>query len=62
MTSPPDNRPKRPSMAGGFLLAVSIMAGTIIGGLLGQPSLGLLMGTAIGIAIGAAIWLVDRKR
>jgi uncharacterized membrane protein (UPF0136 family) len=48
--------------AGGFLLALSIIAGTLIGGLMGQPSLGLLVGTAIGIAIAVAIWLVDRAR
>jgi hypothetical protein len=48
--------------AGGFLIAVAIMAGTIIGGLMGQPSIGLLTGTAIG-AIGAiALWLADRKK
>jgi uncharacterized membrane protein (UPF0136 family) len=48
--------------AGGFLLALSIIAGTLIGGLMGQPSVGLLVGTAAGILIAVAIWLVDRAR
>lgn len=55
-------RPNRASKAGGFLLAVSIIACTLIGGLLGQPSAGLLTGTALGIAICALLWLVDRQR
>lgn len=53
---------KRSSMAGGFLLAVSIVVGTIGGGLLGQPSIGLLAGTVFGIALVAVVWLVDRRR
>jgi uncharacterized membrane protein (UPF0136 family) len=48
--------------AGGFLIAVAIMAGTIIGGLMGQPSIGLLAGTAIGVVVAIALWLVDRRR
>jgi predicted outer membrane lipoprotein len=48
--------------AGGFLIAIAIMAGTIIGGLMGQPSIGLLAGAAIGVIGAIALWLVDRKK
>ena len=58
MASPaPDRAPK----AGGFLLAMSIVAGTILGGLLGQPSMGLLAGTAVGILLIGLVWLLDRR-
>ena len=48
--------------AGGFIIAVAILAGTVIGALAGQPSLGLLSGAGVGIAAALAIWLVDRTR
>ena len=52
----------RASRSGGFLLAVSILVGTIGGGLLGQPSIGFLSGTAVGIASLIIVWLFDRRR
>ena len=48
--------------AGGFIIAVAILAGTVIGGLAGQPSIGLLAGAGVGVAAALAIWLVDRAR
>jgi hypothetical protein len=48
--------------AGGFIIAVAIMAGTIIGGLMNQPSVGLLAGLAIGVAAALALWLADRRK
>lgn len=56
------NAPRKPraSSAGGFFLAMSIIAGVFIGGLLGQPSIGLLAGAAVGVAINGAMWLRDR--
>jgi hypothetical protein len=47
--------------AGGFIIAAGIMIGAIGGGLLGQPSIGLLAGAALGIAISLAMWLIDRR-
>jgi hypothetical protein len=38
-----------------------IMAGAIIGGLMGQPSAGLLAGGSLGALIALAIWLRDRR-
>jgi uncharacterized membrane protein (UPF0136 family) len=48
--------------AGGFIIAVAIVAGTIIGGLNGQPSIGLLAGLGLGVVAALAVWLVDRRR
>lgn len=48
--------------AAGAPLALSIIAGTIIGALLHQPSLGLVIGTAVGTLIAIAVWLGDRRR
>ena len=48
--------------AGGFIIAVAILAGTIVGGLKGQPSIGLLAGLGLGVAIAVAVWLRDRAR
>jgi hypothetical protein len=59
MNAPSQNRSTK---AGGFLLAVSIMASTIVGGLMGQASAGLLAGAALGIVICVVLWLVDRRR
>lgn len=48
--------------AGGFLLAIAILVGTVVGGLKGQPTIGLLAGLAIGLVAAAALWLVDRQK
>lgn len=48
--------------AGGSLLALSVIAGTFAGALLKQPSMGVVAGTAIGIAICLAVWLADSRR
>lgn len=46
----------------GAIIALLIMAGTIGGGFLGQPSIGLLAGTAAGVAVALLLWLRERKR
>jgi hypothetical protein len=48
--------------AGGFIIAVGVLAGTVVGGLEGQPSIGLLAGLGIGVVAAVAVWLVDRRR
>lgn len=50
------------AQAGGFLLAVSIMAGAAGGIVAGQPSIGLLVGIATGVVLAVVIWLKDRSR
>jgi hypothetical protein len=49
-------------MAGGAPLALLILAGVVIGGLMGQPSIGLLAGTAIGILVALWIWRADARK
>lgn len=49
--------PSRSPVAGGAPLALSIVLGAIIGLVAGEPSLGILIGTGIGIAIALAVWL-----
>ncbi|SEJ32455.1 hypothetical protein SAMN05428950_1011845 [Sphingomonas sp. OV641] len=51
---------QRSNSAGGFLLAVSLMVGTIMGLLLGQPSVGFLAGLAIGSIAAVSLWLKGR--
>jgi|KBSSwiStaDraftv2_1062776.scaffolds.fasta_scaffold41408_5 uncharacterized membrane protein (UPF0136 family) len=54
--------PKKPGpRAGGALLALSTIAGSIIGVANGQPSIGLVAGVAVGIGIAIVIWLRDRR-
>ncbi len=57
-----DNPRFSPSSAGGIVLAVTIMAGSIVGVMKGQPSAGLLIGAATGALIAAALWWIDRRR
>ena len=56
------NASSRAPLAGGFLLAMSLMAGVIIGSIRGEPSMGFVIGLAVGIALVLAIWLRERAR
>ena len=58
MATPPS--PRRPRSAGAFL-ALSIMAGTLIGVFAGEPSMGFLIGLGIGILVAVLVWLMDRR-
>lgn len=49
-------------VAGGAAIALGAIGGVIIGSSQGQPSLGLLAGTGLGIAIAIAVWLRDKAR
>ena len=49
-------------MAGGSILAFGIIAGLIAGVIYGQPSLGILGGTAAGALLALLFWLVERRR
>jgi len=52
----------RTPMAGGFFLMATILVGAVWGISIGNPVKGLLIGTAIGIGIAVAVWLIDRAR
>jgi hypothetical protein len=58
MATPPANRAPK---AGGALLALGIIAGVMIGGLMGQPSIGFLAGLGVGMVLVALVWLIDRR-
>ncbi|MFZ2995113.1 hypothetical protein [Sphingobium sp.] len=46
----------------GAIIAFLIIAGAITGGLMGQPSIGLLAGVALGIVIAIVMWLRDQRK
>ncbi len=52
--------PQRSGSAGGFLIAASLTVGTIIGLVVGQPSIGFLVGLGVGAVAAVALWLRDR--
>jgi hypothetical protein len=52
----------RSPVAGGFLLALSLIAGVVIGIVKGQPTIGFLGGLGVGLVLLVAVWLVDRVR
>ncbi len=55
------NGKKNPTGAGA-IIALLILAGAIIGGMMGQPSAGLLAGAALGAVIALLLWLRERDR
>ncbi len=59
MSRPP--RPKTPA-AGGFLIAIGLTVGAVLGMTRGNALLWLLTGALAGIAAATAIWLIDRRR
>ncbi len=52
---------KKP-LAGGSLLALCIIIGTVAGAVAGEASMGFLVGTGAGILLAVLLWLKDRKR
>ena len=53
---------RRNPRAGGLFLTIGILAGLAWGVGRGEPMLGILAGTALGIAAAVLLWLVDRRR
>ncbi|MEO9636202.1 MAG: hypothetical protein ABJF89_04775 [Parasphingorhabdus sp.] len=41
---------------GGVFIAIGAIAGVFVGGYMGQPSAGLLVGLALGVIAALAIW------
>jgi hypothetical protein len=52
----------RYTQAAGSMLAISIIAGTVAGVIVGQPSVGVLVGTASGVLVAILFWLTERRR
>lgn len=55
------DRRARYTQAGGSILAISIIAGTVAGVIVGQPSIGVLAGAAAGILLALLFWLNERR-
>lgn len=55
------NHRKEPTGAGA-IIALLILGGAITGGMMGQPSIGLLAGVAAGVLIAVLLWLRDRRK
>jgi hypothetical protein len=47
--------------AGGAILAISIIAGSVAGVMVGQSSIGFLVGLGAGVLLALLIWLADRR-
>ncbi len=59
----PMTAPTNPvARAGGSILAAAIIAGVIAGTILGQPSIGFLAGTGVGLLVVLLLWWRDRRR
>ena len=50
------------SRGAGIFIVLAIVIGTAIGVVNGQPSAGIVGGTAVGVAIAILFWLRDRRR
>ncbi len=50
------------TQAGGFILSVSIIAGTVAGVIVNQPSIGFLAGAGSGVLLALLFWLNERRR
>lgn len=59
---PRSNPSSSEARGGGVFLALGALGGTIGGGLLGQPSAGLLAGLAGGIGLHALLWFLDSRK
>ena len=58
---PPARRPP-PSSAGGCLIAVGALLGPIIGFFMGQVTLGLVVGLAVGALAAIGMMIAQRRR
>jgi hypothetical protein len=52
----------RNTQAAGSVLAISIIAGAVAGVIVGQPSIGMLVGAATGLLLAILFWLNERRR
>jgi hypothetical protein len=52
----------RYTQAAGSVLAISIIAGAVAGVIVGQPSIGFLVGLGAGVLLALLFWLNDRRR
>jgi hypothetical protein len=51
---------RKDQLGGGVFLTIGPIAGLAIGGAIGQPSIGLVSGIAIGVVLAFAVWWLAR--
>ena len=56
-TPPP---PAKAPLGAGAPFVFALTAGTVIGFMMGQPTIGFLIGAGVGVAIGALLWWRER--
>ena len=56
------SEPRRSPQAGGSILAGAMLVGAIGGVIVGEPSIGFLVGVAVGALLAILLWLRDRRR
>jgi hypothetical protein len=56
-----NDKGKRAPQAGGAFIAGAIIAGVVGGSILGQPSIGFLVGATVGAAAALLMWLRERR-
>lgn len=49
-------------VAGGFILAISVLGGALIGATQGQATIGFLTGLGVGAVIATLMWPINRRR
>jgi len=49
-------------LAGGIFIVIGLIAGIIFGISVGQVSLGMISGFAIGCGLAVLVWIIDRGR
>jgi hypothetical protein len=59
--TPMSSEPQKASRAGGAIIAFSIIAGALIGVRYDQPSIGFVVGLAVGLVISLGLYLYDRR-
>jgi hypothetical protein len=55
-------QPRKTTLSGGILLALSMLVGAVFGVLHRQPSIGFLIGLSVGVGLVILVWLIDRLR
>lgn len=61
-TRPPShNRPSRKPTGAGAPIVLALVAGAVIGFVVHQPTIGFLVGAAVGGAIALVLWMRDRR-
>ncbi len=48
--------------AGGVFIALGLLFGAVIGVVVRQPSIGMVAGLGVGVAIALVLWLRDKRK